>query len=90
MVGAVPTGLQLDHLCRVRACVNPTHLEPVTHWENQLRGEGVTARNSRKTHCVAGHSLVKENVYEKSLPYRQCKACARNRTNLNRIKRRQS
>lgn len=45
----------LDHLCRVRCCVNPDHLEPVTNHENIIRGEGPTAVNSRKTHCPKGH-----------------------------------
>ena len=54
-VGSIPVGLTLDHLCRVRHCVNPAHLEPVTLAENTLRGEGPTAVNSRKTHCPKGH-----------------------------------
>jgi hypothetical protein len=54
--GPVPDGLELDHLCRVRHCVNPDHLEPVTHHENVLRSESPTAKNARKTHCNKGHS----------------------------------
>jgi hypothetical protein len=46
-VGKIPDGLQLDHLCRVRSCINPAHLEPVTLQENNRRG--------RKTHCKYGH-----------------------------------
>jgi len=57
MVGAIPDGLMLDHLCRNRACVNPGHLEPVTHAENQRRG--VLAR----THCKWGHEFTPENTY---------------------------
>lgn len=55
LVGPVPGGLQIDHLCRNRACVNPQHMEPVTLGENVLRGIGPTAINARKTRCVRGH-----------------------------------
>jgi hypothetical protein len=55
--GPVPPGLELDHLCRVRACVNPVHLEAVPHRENTLRGDGLAAWNARKTHCSRGHPL---------------------------------
>ena len=63
LVGPIPEGLTLDHLCRVRHCVNPAHLEPVTMRENLLRGEGWTALNARKTHCPRGHSYDDENTY---------------------------
>lgn len=62
-VGPVPEGLELDHLCRVKACVNPTHLEPVTHWENTMRGVGVGPRNAAKTHCPKGHPYSGANLY---------------------------
>lgn len=52
----------LDHLCRVRGCVNPAHLEIVDNTTNILRGEGPTAQNARKTHCKRGHELNAENV----------------------------
>lgn len=55
LVGCVPDGLQLDHLCRNRRCVNPAHLEPVTPQVNTLRGATLPARNARKTHCPQGH-----------------------------------
>ena len=69
-VGAVPTNLTLDHKCRVRSCVNPAHLEPVAHRENILRGEGPTAINARKTHCIRGHLLVRRANGD-----RRCGAC---------------
>src|SRR2546426_6874926 len=53
--GRVPAGLELDHLCRVRSCVNPFHLEAVTHRQNVLRGNGISAKRALKTHCPKGH-----------------------------------
>ena len=55
--GPVPAGLELDHLCRQRACNEPRHLEAVTRHENILRGVSFTAQNARKSSCPAGHEL---------------------------------
>lgn len=78
LVGSVPSGLQLDHLCRNRHCVNPTHLEVVTCGENLLRGETLNARNAAKTHCPQGHPYDSENtLYWRGR--RCCRACARQR-----------
>jgi hypothetical protein len=55
--------LHLDHLCRVRNCVNPEHLEPVTNAVNVRRGESFAAVNAVKTHCPAGHPFTVENTY---------------------------
>ena len=63
LVGPIPEGLQLDHLCRVRVCVNPDHLEPVTNRENIMRGEGLTAKQARQTHCKRGHEFTEANTY---------------------------
>lgn len=60
LVGPIPGGLVLDHLCRVRHCVNPEHLEPVTHLENLRRG--VKARLGERTHCSKGHEFTPENT----------------------------
>lgn len=62
-VGAIPAGLQIDHLCRVRLCCCPWHLEAVTQRENILRGEGITAVCARKTHCPRGHEFSADNTY---------------------------
>jgi hypothetical protein len=74
-VGPVPEGLQLDHLCRVRACVNPLHLEPVTCRENLLRGAGRTAINAARTHCPYGHPYSGDNLYLKPNGNRECRTC---------------
>lgn len=77
LVGPIPEGLQLDHLCRVRHCVNPHHLEPVTARENLIRGQGFIAANVRKTHCKEGHELTPENTRIVRETERQCRTCQR-------------
>jgi hypothetical protein len=90
VVGVVPDGLELDHLCRDTRCVNPAHLEPVTHRENLLRGEGWSARHARKTHCPAGHVLAGENLSRHELQHgqRKCLTChaTRERTRKARLR----
>lgn len=70
IIGQVPDGLQLDHLCRNRRCCNPTHLEPVTNHENSLRGERAT-----KSHCVHGHEYTPENTIREANGRRRCRTC---------------
>jgi HNH endonuclease len=73
-VGPIPAGLELDHLCRVRHCVNPGHLEAVTHSENALRAPHVIRRRTQ-THCKRGHSLAEAYINAKG--YRCCRVCRR-------------
>lgn len=76
-----PTEQPLDHLCRVRHCVNPEHLEPVTNRENLLRGETLAAENAAKTHCIRGHRFTAENTYQrKDRIGRECRACRASRS----------
>lgn len=77
--GPIPEGLQLDHLCRVRCCVNPDHLEAVTIKTNVLRGIGITANNAKLTHCKHGHPLIPENIYQYHDNGRRCRICRANR-----------
>lgn len=78
-VGPIPEGLVLDHLCRTRACVEPTHLEAVTSRENVMRSRITLASiNSAKTHCPQGHAYDEANTYiwhGKGYTGRICKAC---------------
>ncbi len=78
-VAPIPEGLTIDHLCRVRNCVNTAHLEPVTLLENIERG--ATHRNPNRIHnqCIAGHFMDEENTYRNG-KRRFCKECQRRRT----------
>lgn len=87
MKGPIPEGLDLDHTCRVRHCVNPDHLEPVTRSMNLSRSPLMGRANSSKTHCKHGHLLDGDNVYLIN-GHRHCKRCKleRNRQIRARIK----
>ena len=75
--GKIPEGKELHHICENQPCVNPCHLRPVTHRENMLIGENLSARNMRKTHCPLGHELKHPNLVKRKNSSRQCKACYR-------------
>jgi hypothetical protein len=75
LIGRIPKNREIDHLCRVRHCVNPEHMEPVTDRENSLRGK----RNQfyKKSHCIHGHEFTPENTYvwAKRPTQRGCRIC---------------
>jgi hypothetical protein len=85
VVGPVPEGKELDHLCRVRGCVKvwadekgPAHIEAVPHRDNCNRGTGASARNLVKTHCPQGHLYDEANTYHyPDGSGRKCRACHR-------------
>lgn len=78
--GPIPDGLTIDHLCRVRRCVNPSHLEPVTMRVNTLRGNAASAINATRTVCVNGHPFDETNTRVRRGRWgdvRDCRACDR-------------
>lgn len=90
--GPVPDGLELDHLChsvdiqcvggptcRHRRCVRPSHLEPVTHRVNSLRGRAPAAFHAQKTHCPRGHPYAGENLIKRAYGSRRCRICTQAR-----------
>jgi hypothetical protein len=91
IVGPIPPGLRLDHLCRNRGCVNPEHLEPVTQRENIIRGVGpamAAAHQQAKTHCPQGHPYSPENTYYYAPTNgRHCRECSRQRCRRRRAQR---
>ncbi len=81
-VGDIPEGYEIDHLCKVRHCVNPVHLEAVTRAENNSRSSSPSSLNAKKTVCHNGHPLTEENTFHRinsvhKTPMRQCVICSR-------------
>ena len=81
LVGPIPEGEVIDHLCRVKLCLNPDHLEPVSQSVNIRRGTGVAAANARKTRCPYGHPYSGENLIV-SKHGRACRECKNRRARL--------
>lgn len=86
--GPIPEGLVIDHLCRVRACCNPEHLEAVTQRANILRGDSLIAQRAVATACIHGHPFDEVNTYVTTKGWRACRECARraNHSRYQRIK----
>lgn len=74
-VGPIGPGLQIDHACKNKACVNPAHLEAVSAKENNRRSDSPSAKNARATHCANGHELSGPNLFFKRDGRRQCRRC---------------
>jgi HNH endonuclease len=74
LVGPISDGLEINHLCRNRACVNPDHLEPLTHADHAK----VTRSRTKKTHCPSGHPYAGDNLYiNPTSKAPTCRACWR-------------
>jgi HNH endonuclease len=74
-VGPIPDDLEIDHLCNRHWCVNPAHLNPVTHQQNTARWADEFSPNARKTHCIWGHPFNEENTYIRPNGNRTCRTC---------------
>ena len=78
--GEIPSGVFIDHMCRVKHCVNPDHLRLATPAQNTLENSvGITAQNKIKTHCSRGHEYAGRNLaikIEKGKPRRVCRRCS--------------
>lgn len=85
-VGEIPPGLTIDHECKVRNCVRPSHLRPMERGANALAGNGPAAKNKRKTECLRGHRLVGRNVIVRpGRSGRECRECANARRRVREI-----
>lgn len=76
-VGPIPEGMDIDHACNVRDCINPEHLRPMSHRDNILRSAGPPGLNAWKTHCKRGHEFTPENTRIPRPGHRECWTCRR-------------
>lgn len=76
-VGPIGDGLHIDHLCKNPPCCNPSHLEPVTPWENNRRSESTSSKQMRQTHCMEGHPFSGSNLRITRDGRRRCRECDR-------------
>lgn len=81
LVGEPPEELVTNHLCKVRNCVNPDHMEFVTQRENVMYSYSPASENARKTHCKRGHELLGSNLYVKPSGQRICRTCKNDEQN---------
>ena len=89
LVDKIGNDLTIDHLCRIRNCVNPAHLEVVTMVENLRRGNGICSINAKKTHCKRGHAFIEGSYYKVGDYGRNCKACAKIKCQIRNKKRKE-
>src|SRR6266498_3719295 len=93
-IGAFPDGRQADHLCRVRACCRPYHIEPVTQRINLMRGASPAAGYARRSHCAAGHPLEGPDadvyIHPDHPTWRHCRKCRRKASAKSQRKNRQA
>ena len=77
LIGDVPIGKELDHLCRNPSCIKTEHLEPVVHFTNVQRGDSPPSHNIKKSHCPRGHPYDLTNTFWTRRGGRMCKECNR-------------
>lgn len=78
--GPIPNGMQIDHRCRIRCCVNPDHLRILTCQQNLLCGETLASENAAKTHCLRDHEFTETNTrmkFQRGYWHRACRECGR-------------
>ena len=90
MVGPIPSGMDIDHRCRNRRCVNPSHLEVVSRSENVVRGVAPAVSKmlwETATACPKGHTYTAETLYVDPRGSRRCRVCHRERARVYRLRR---